>query len=194
MTHLVVSPSFLRLSDVIRTLRSAVAAWGGRGDLAEALVLLVYRRLGEIGLRMARMAERFQAGRVWRRTGRAGRVAGSARGRAVRVWPGRFGWLVREVGWEAAGFGAQLRAVLETEEMQALLQASPQAMRVLRPLCRALAIETQVLRPGVVVRVRGGSVGGGRVRARRLVLDTGRVKVPRGVMSAVRRGRFLGGG
>ena len=68
----------------------------------------------------------------------------------------RFGWLVRAVGYEAAGFGSQLRAVLETPEMVALLAACPEAGRVLRPLCRALAIETEVLRP--VAQTRVGSV------------------------------------
>ena len=192
MTELVPSPVFLSLSAVIRGLRVAVAAWGGRGLLGGLVLLLVYRRLGEIGRRMEGMARRFQAGVVWRRVRVVGPGASAVgrRGRAVRVWPGRFGWLVRVAGFEAAGFGSQLRAVLETPEMVALLAASPEAVRVLRPLCRALAIEMSVLRPGVAGVVRVRSVGAGKVRAPRVKLDLGRVPVPRGVLSAVRRGRF----
>jgi hypothetical protein len=83
----------------------------------------------------------------------------------------------------------QLRAVLETPEMVALLIAAPQAVAVLRPLCRMLAIETSLLRPGrvsvpaeVVETVKPK-----RVRAPRVKPDLGRVPIPRGVMTAVRR-------
>jgi hypothetical protein len=95
---------------------------------------------------------------------------------------------VKAAAWRAAGFGLQLRTVLETPEMVALLQACPQAVRILRPLCRMLAIETQVLRPGAAVVERPK-----RVRKPRAKVDLGRVPIPRGVMAAVRRGRFCGG-
>jgi hypothetical protein len=100
---------------------------------------------------------------------------------------------VREVGWEAAGFGSQLRVLLETPEVVALLVASPEAGRVLRPLCRALAIETALLRPGAVVAAPVAVVKAKRVRKPRVALDLGRVPIPLGVMAAVRRGRFLRG-
>ncbi len=110
------------------------------------------------------------------------------------MWPGGFGWLVKAASWQAAGFGCQLRAVLETPEMVALLAACPQAVRMLRPVCRALAIETQVLRPGVVVPVgEEAPVRAKRVRKPRVAVDIGRVPLPRGVLSAVRQGRFLRG-
>ncbi len=102
----------------------------------------------------------------------------------MRVWPGRFAWMVQVVGWEAAGFGSQLRAVLETPEVVALLAACPQAVRVLTPVCRMLAIETQVLRPGVVRAV--APVRASRVRVKP---DLGRVPIPRGAMAWVRRER-----
>jgi hypothetical protein len=192
MNDAVVPSPFVSLSAVIRGLRVAVAAWGGRGLLAEALVLLVYRRLGEIVLRMERMAARFQAGRLWRRGPRVV-VEGDAavvrlkRVRGTRVWPSEFGWLVRIASYQAAGFGSQLRAVLEQPEMVALLKAAPQAVRVLRPLCRMLAIETALLRPGVEVPVR---VVVKRVRKPRVPIDFGRVPLPRGVLSAARRQGF----
>jgi hypothetical protein len=161
-------------------------------------VHLVHRRLGQILGRIERMVVRFQAGRV-RRAGV--RVAGEPgvpkrkRQAGVRLWPARFAWLVRDAGWEAAGFGCQLRAVLETPEMMAFLVACPQAHRVLRPVCRMLAIETQVLRPGVEVSRADADapVQAARVRAgRRVPLvkpDLGRVPIPRGVMAWVRRDR-----
>jgi hypothetical protein len=77
--------------------------------------------------------------------------------------------------------------VLEHPEMKALLAAAPQAARVLRPVCRALAIEPAVLGQVVTVRVKPP------VRVVREKVDTGRVPVPRGVLAWVRRDRFSTG-
>ncbi len=190
---------FLRLSAVIRGLRGSVGGWSGLGWLGAALGLLLYRRLGQISVRMERMAARFAAGTL-RQSGagvtRAPRDAvatGSGRREAgVRIWPLGFGWLVKAAGWQAAGYGSQLRAVLETPEMVALLAAAPQAVRVLRPLCRMLAIETRVLRPGAA-REGGADAAAAqltRVRTQRAKVDWGRIPIPRGVLAAVRRGRY----
>jgi hypothetical protein len=186
-----VASPFLSLSAVIGALRVAVAAWGGRRLLDEALVHLVHRRLGEILRRIEGMVSRFQAGRVGpalvKGSGEVG-VRGPRREAGVRLWPCRFAWLVREIGWEAAGFGSQLRAVLETPEVVAWLSACPQAVRVLAPVCRMLAIEMQVLRPG---EARAEApVRAARVRE---APDLGRVPIPRGVMAWVRRDRFAKG-
>jgi hypothetical protein len=187
------------LAVLIRLLRGSVGAWGKAGWLSLPLVLLLYRRLGEIGRRMEGLASRFAAGRVWRRKVRV--VEASAdrkivrRAVGTRIWPRRFGWLVRAAAWQAAGFGSQLRAVLETPEMVALLEASPQAGRVLLPLCRMLAVETSLLRPERAVVVGEAAVGEKpkRVRTPRETPHLGRVPIPRGVMSAVRRGRYAMG-
>ena len=76
----------------------------------------------------------------------------------VRLPSGR-GWLVRALGWEAAGFGSQLQALLAEPELQALLIAVPAAGRILRPLCRMLGVEPM----GAVAPV----VAAARVRVRR---------------------------
>ncbi len=149
--------------------------------LDEALVHLVHRRLGEVLRRIEGMVSRFQAGTL-RPVGvrAAGEPRGPRREPGVRLWPGRFAWLVQEVGWEAAGFGSQLRALLERPEMVAFLAACPQAVRVLTPVCRMLAIERQVLQPA------DAPVRAVRVRVKP---DLGRVPIPRGVMAWVRRER-----
>jgi hypothetical protein len=54
--------------------------------------------------------------------------------------PRKFGWLIRFVPYEAACFGSQLQHQLSQPEMMALLEAAPQAGRILRPLCWMLAI------------------------------------------------------
>ena len=101
-------------------------------------------------------------GRTMRRFGRVRAVAvvrpavpAVARTAAVaRVrLPSRRGWLVRELGWEAAGFGCQLEALLGEPEMVALLARLPAVGRVLRPLGRMLGVTVgPVVAKPVVVR------------------------------------------
>jgi hypothetical protein len=183
-----ISP-FLNLAAVIRGLRGSVGGWGLPGWLNAALVLVLHRRLGQIGVQMERMAARFAAGKLRRRQPVATRAPRRAMGGGGRrgddglgLWPRSFGWLVKAAGWRAAGFGSQLRAVLETPEMVALLEASPQAGRVLRPLCRMLAIETQLLR---LPPVRKGDAAVVETPPRRI--RTSRAKVE-GVPCSVRPG------
>ena len=60
----------------------------------------------------------------------------------VRVrLPGGRGWLVKALGWEAAGYGSQLQTLLAEPEMVALLAALPAVGRVLRPLGRMLGVQ-----------------------------------------------------
>ena len=69
-------------------------------------------------------------------------VVAAAAAVAVRVrLPGRKAWLVRALGWEAAGYGSQLAALLAEPEMVALLDAVPAVGRVLRPLGRMLGVQ-----------------------------------------------------
>jgi len=144
---------YLNLFAVIRALRGAVAGWGLLGS---ALILLLHRRLGGICGQMERLSQRFLAGRLWRR---GARLAAGARAAAdcgpgsvaSLTFPYRFGWLVRLMAYRAAVYGGQLREILGQPEMVELLIAAPQAARILRPLCRMLAVETSLLRPGLAV-------------------------------------------
>ena len=184
-----ISP-YLSLSAVLRALRGEVGGWTVRRLLSEVLALLLYRRLGEICGKIERLAVRFQAGRLWRRTPGAKASGRNATKIGARIWPGRFAWLVRAAGYQAAGYGCQLRHVLQQPEMIELLKASPQAARILRPVCRMLAIETSVLRPGVVVPEPVVREVKPRIRKPRVPIDWGRIPLPRGVLTAVRRRRF----
>ena len=184
------SSPYLDLSVVLRAVRGEVGGWTVRGLLSHILALLLFRRLGEICGKMERLVARFQAGRLWLRKPQTRAGARKAGKTGARIWPGRFAWLVRAAGYQAAGYGCQLRHVLEQPEMVELLKASPQAARILRPVCRMLAIETSLLRPGVVepepvVRVRKP-----RVRKPRVPIGWGRIPLPRGVLSAARRQGF----
>ena len=178
------------LSAVLRALRGEVGGWHLRGLLSHLVMMLLYRRLGEICRKIERLAVRLQAGRLWRRAPGAKASGRNATKTGTRIWPGRFGWLVRAASYQAAGYGCQLRHILEQPEMVELLKATPQAARILRPVCRMLAIENSVLRPGEVVPepvVREAKL---RVRKPRVPIDWGRIPLPRGVLTAVRQRRF----
>lgn len=54
--------------------------------------------------------------------------------------PSGRGWLARELGYEARGFGGQLEALLAEPAMQAVMTELPSVGRILRPLCRMLGV------------------------------------------------------
>ncbi len=54
------------------------------------------------------------------------------------------GWIVRELGWEAAAYLVQLETLLGEITTQAALAAAPGAGRVLRPICRMLGVSAAV--------------------------------------------------
>ena len=70
--------------------------------------------------------------------------------------PSGHGWLVRALGWEAAGYGSQLAALLAEPEMVALLEAVPGVGRVLRPLGWILGVQVGPVpaKPAAAVRPR----------------------------------------
>jgi hypothetical protein len=65
-------------------------------------------------------------------------------------------WLVRVLGWEAAGFGSQLEAMLREPGVAEMLAASSAACRILRPLCRMLAVHDDAL-PAAPKRARAAA-------------------------------------
>jgi len=181
---------YLSLSAVLRELRGEVGGWHLRGMLSHVVMMLLYRRLDDITGKMERLVARFQTGRLWVRAPGARVGVRKAAKTGARIWPGRFAWLIRAAGYQAAGYGCQLRHLLEQPEMVELLKASPQALRILRPVCRMLAIETALLRPGVPVPEPKVRVRKPRVRTPRTPIDFGRIPLPRGVLSAARRQGF----
>jgi len=172
----------LSLPIVIRALRVAVAAWGGRRLIEGVLVLLLHRRLGEVCGRLERLMARFAAGLPMRLGVRAVVCSPGSGVPGVRLWPRRFGWLCAAAAHEAAGFGEQIRAVLAHPDMVALLAAAPQAGRLLRPVCRALGIETAALGIARVERVKKAAKAPAPAKP-----EISRIPLPRGVLTAARR-------
>ena len=66
-----------------------------------------------------------------------------ARERPLALPSGR-GWIVRELGWEAAAYLGYLEALLAEIETQAALAEALRAGRILRPICRMLGVSASV--------------------------------------------------
>jgi hypothetical protein len=169
---------------ILRGILAALGMW--RVEPKPAMVL--YNRISGIFGRIERMLVRFRAGRLWRVTQKGAAQRRSALRTPAIALPRRFGWLVQAGGHQAAGFGLQLQTVLNTPEMTALLAASPQAGRILRPLCRALAMEV----PGVseAPRQRANAGRPKRPRKPRPKPEPFKIPLPRGVLSWARREGF----
>jgi hypothetical protein len=176
-----------------------------------ALVWLVYQRVGEVCSRFERLAARFAAGTLVRSVGRAPRCAASEmaqqglRGRAgfLRTWPFGFAWLVRAAGYQAAGFGEQIRAVLEHPDMVVMLDAAPRVGRLLRPICLMLGVERHLLRlprrPSVAPVLASAAPEMQALAACALPVRReaesrwGRIALPRGVLAKAWRERVFSG-
>lgn len=140
-----------RFAMIIDALCRAVAARSFRGALAGALIIVIWARLRRINDRVQALAGRFRAGTLRVRDGSPcvlARRPGLRSPCLVTPYSGlprQFGWLLQLVPVVAAGCASQLRHLLADPEMAALLTASPQVMRILRPLCRMLGLEAGLL-------------------------------------------------
>ena len=108
--------------------------------------------------RLGRAARRFE--RAMSRPARPARARvrapqdEAARPRTIGLPQGQ-AWLVRALGYEAAGYGSQLQALLTDPEMQAVLAGLPVAGRILRPICRMLGVPSELVAPVVVAALPG---------------------------------------
>ncbi|MCC6719621.1 MAG: hypothetical protein IT555_17195 [Acetobacteraceae bacterium] len=130
------------LAVTLSGVRATVANHIARARHLEPLLAFVYYRLTRMVLRLDRLAQRWQAGTLPKpRPSRAGQP------RAARAKPpalpfaiprGRL-WLPRLVQ-PTAQYSGQVEVFLADPQTRALVEAAPQAGRILRPLCVALGI------------------------------------------------------
>ena len=141
----------LRLGLVLAGVVALVARRFLRMPRLMGFTILLCARLG----RAARRFERAMTRPARARPARAqAQRAGSDRARAI-VLPQGQGWLVRALGYEAAGLGSQMSALLAEPEMQAVIARLPAAGRILRPICRMLGVPAALAAPVVAVALPG---------------------------------------
>ena len=131
-----------RLAQILDGLRRAAAARAAKKPSAVAVVLLLWPYLHRLAARFDALMIRYRAGRLTPprpRANAAKAIAGADTVPPRPRLPGGFAWLLR-IAPDTAGMGGQVRHWLTDPEVAELLQASPQAGRLLRPLCRMLGI------------------------------------------------------
>ena len=127
-----------RLALIIGALRRIIAARAGRDRAVAAIVLVVWPYLHRLAARFEALARRVRAGGTAVATPRTrpGRLAPP---RSPSCLPRGVAWLIR-LAPDAAQLGGQVRCLLADPELASLLNAAPEAGRILRPLCRMLGI------------------------------------------------------
>jgi hypothetical protein len=106
---------------------------------AGPLLVRIFTRLHRLSARLTSLVTQINAGtQPAPRPGRPTTDAGRRYRRKPRL-PEGFGWLLREVP-ATAEYAGQVQALLDDPQTAALLETAPQAGRILRPLCRMLAI------------------------------------------------------
>ncbi len=133
-----------RLAQILDGVRDLAARHAARNWVLIPVTLLLSAYLSSVARRFASLAARLAAGPLRHRPPRPRPPhpeAAAERPAAKPRVPVRFGWLIEWLGYHAVGRGSQLRHVLANDpEMAAIMAASPQAGRILRPLCRMLGL------------------------------------------------------
>jgi hypothetical protein len=133
-----------RLALIIQGLCRALGAHAAKELSSAPLMHLAWVRLRRLSARFAVLAAAVRAGRL--APARAARPGvGPRPARPLPEFPPEyilprgFGWLLR-LAPETAAFGGQVEHFLADPELASLLAETPQAGRILRPLCRMLGI------------------------------------------------------
>ncbi len=138
----------LRLT--LENLRASAAIRAARHWVMAPLAVLLSAYISSVLRRFGSLTARYRAGRL---IARAARRRAQPEPRPAEAplprdgfrkgrMPGWFGWLIDFLPYHAAGYASQLRHMLAHDaEIRALIATSPQAGRILRPLCRMLGIE-----------------------------------------------------
>jgi hypothetical protein len=180
MNAAALSPSLAeRLEWLVEGLCKVFGAQAHKRGVEAALAWAVWNRVRVLGERLIALAERARSGRLRARAvrrdtsprpspqsgeGEVHEVGGPTR--AASVLPREFGW-IRGLVPETAQFAGVLSWLLRDPEMAALVGKTPQAGRILRPLCHLLGVKAPVfLRRGYVPadpppHLAPGSVPGG---------------------------------
>ncbi len=132
-----------RFARIIAGLCRTVAAQIAGGRLAAPMIVLIWTRLNRLGVRFARVAARGEAGTPPRRRRQHPRPTRPRPAKPClagpQTLPRGFLWLLRLVPAASSG-ASQVRYLLADPEITALIEAVPEAGRILRPLCHMLGI------------------------------------------------------
>jgi hypothetical protein len=123
-----------RMRGILAPLAALVAHAFLRHPTRAPLILALWRYLNRTAARFERLMAHIAAGRL-PRTSRHGRS-----GPRPAPLPRQPAWLIRDLGYRAGAYRSQLESLLAEPAVAQLLAITPAAARLLRPLCRMLAI------------------------------------------------------
>jgi hypothetical protein len=126
-------------TNILTGLQAAIAVVAARERTLTVVLVAVWGRIARIRTRLERLIALWRAGMLPAPRVRRGRVPGTQVSKPVSAIPATPGWLLVAVR-EAASFGAGLESMMSEAECTKFLAASPQARRLLRPLCRMLGV------------------------------------------------------
>ena len=148
------------LTAILSGLRAAIGAssalvarnpaFAGLAAARSALLVRAWSYIGRTSTRLARLFARYQAATLAQSTLAQSTLAKPRLPRPGRTTPlpatlrlpTRKSWIVATIGYTAAGHASQLNHLLARPDFAAFLAATPQAGRLLRPLCHILGIPT----------------------------------------------------
>jgi HAMP domain-containing protein len=133
---------------VVVGLRGMLAAYMPRADRTRPVLLLLWKRLGQLNRRIATLTQRLAEGRPVAPRPQPRPAAETtdvpltqrATSRARLCLPNKPGWLVDQT-IQAAPYANYFRQLIDQPEMTALLDAYPQLKRQLRPILRLLMVD-----------------------------------------------------
>ena len=125
-------------SAILSDLQAAIAVVAARERALTVLLVAVWARIARIRTRLERLIARWRVGNLPATRTSGVRVSGTAV-RTASIIPTVPAWLLVAVR-EAASVRSQLEHLLSDAECVEFLAAVPQAVRILRPLCRMLGI------------------------------------------------------
>jgi HAMP domain-containing protein len=138
-TAIAFAPVFAaRLAGILAGLAAVVAA---HFRTLGPLTLPLWTRISRASRRLVRLMAHVEQGRLPRRDPRRNRQRQRKPPPAGPAVPHAHLWLIKTLGYQAAGCAWQLRHLLELPESRALLEAAPTMARTLRPLCRLLGVD-----------------------------------------------------
>ena len=137
------APELARRFSLIMAALSALVVRRLNGDPRfTTFFLSLWNRINRAGPRLQRLLARLAAGKL--APPRAPSASTPARRggphRPADVIPTRNGWLIRIIGYEAAGLACQLEALLAEAQAIELLALAPTAKRILNPIKRLVGL------------------------------------------------------
>ena len=128
----------------ITGLCAVIAAAFDRHPIFVYIVNDLWNRLNRAKQRFTRAMDHLAAGRK-PRPRRPGTAAGAVGGMPPAKLPTAHGWLLNAIPYKAAAYQYQLELLFARPGVEDLIKSSPEAQRILRPICHMLGMKPAFL-------------------------------------------------